>query len=312
MNEHFLLFDVGGTDIKAGLADSNGEILQVLREPTRKVAPEDSAEVLVSQLQQLGTRLQDRAGAAAASAGLIVCGLVDADEGIGIFSANLGWRNAPLKAMTSTALGLPVGFGHDVSLAARAELELGSGAKDEALRHNAVVMIIGTGIATALMVDGRLISAGGYAGELGHSQVPGGFECPCGATGCLETVGSAGAIAKRYFDKTGLKVGAKEVFAARAAGDEFAASIINDAVEALTFTMAQLCSSVAPEGIVLGGGLAQAGPEFFAELEQSLECRLSFHRRPRLISAHLGADAGLQGALILAREASGVQAGQAS
>ncbi|WP_313811486.1 ROK family protein [Glutamicibacter sp.] len=312
MNEHFLLFDVGGTDIKAGLANSNGEVLQVLREPTHKVAPENAATVLVAQLEQLGRRLQEDTGATASSAGLIVCGLVDSEEGIGIFSANLGWRNAPLKSMTSQALGLPVGFGHDVSLAARAELELGSGAKDEALRRNAVVMIIGTGIASALMVDGRLISAGGYAGELGHSQVPGGFDCACGATGCLETVGSAGAIAKRYGDKTGVSVGAKEVFAARAAGDELAAGIINDAVEALTFTMAQLCSSVAPEGIVLGGGLAQAGPGFFAELEKSLRRRLSFHRMPRLISAHLGADAGLQGALILAREVNQASAGQAS
>jgi len=312
MNEHFLLFDVGGTDIKAGLANANGEILQVLREPTQKVAPEESAQMLVSQLGHLGARLQEESGKTASSAGLIVCGLVDADEGIGIFSANLGWRDAPLRDMAADALGVPVGFGHDVSLAAQAELELGSGAKDEALRRNAVVMIIGTGIATALMVEGRLISAGGYAGELGHAQVPGGFDCPCGTTGCLETVGSAGAIAKRFGEQTGQRVGAKEVFEARAAGDKLADSIIRDAVEALTFTMAQLCSSVAPEGIVLGGGLAQAGPGFFAELEQSLERRLSFHRRPRLIPAHLGADAGLQGALILAREVQGAAAGNAS
>lgn len=312
MNEHFLLFDVGGTDIKAGLANANGEILQVLRVPTQKVAPEESARMLVSQLGQLGTRLQEASGKTATSAGLIVCGLVDAEEGIGIFSANLGWRDAPLRAMAASTLGMPVGFGHDVSLAARAELELGSGAKDEALRRNAVVIIIGTGIATALMVDGRLISAGGYAGELGHAQVPGGFDCACGTTGCLETVGSAGAIAKRFAEQTGQNVGAKEVFEARAAGDRLADSIIREAVEALTFTMAQLCSSVAPEGIVLGGGLAQAGPAFFAELEESLERRLSFHRRPRLIAAHLGADAGLQGALILAREVQNAAAGQAS
>lgn len=305
MSEHFLLFDVGGTDIKAGLANTNGDILQVLREPTRKTAPEESAAELVTQLGEISRRLTAESGTTPVSAGLAVCGLVDPENGIGIFSANLGWRDAPLQAMARETLGVPVGFGHDVAMAARAELELGSGAKDAALRRNAVVTVIGTGIATALMVDGRLISAGGYAGELGHAQVPGGLPCACGATGCLETLGSAGAIAKRYLAATGKRGGAREVFAARAAGDQVAAGIIHDAIEALTFTMAQLCSSVAPEGIVLGGGLAQAGPSFFAELRESLHRRLSFHREPRLIPAHLGADAGLQGAMILARDAAG-------
>ncbi|MFJ2618930.1 ROK family protein [Glutamicibacter sp. NPDC087344] len=302
MSEHFLLFDVGGTDIKAGLANANGEILQVLREPTHKVGPEHAAAELVGQLSALSRRLTSQSAITPVAAGLAVCGLVDAESGTGIFSANLGWRNAPLRAMASAELGLPVGFGHDVAMAARAELELGSGAKDAALRRNAVVMVIGTGIATALMVDGRLISAGGYAGELGHAQVPGGLPCACGATGCLETLGSAGAISKRYQQATGKAGGAKEVFAARAAGDEIAAGIIHEAIEALTFTMAQLCSSVAPEGIVLGGGLAQAGDSFIEELQVSLRRRLSFHREPRLIPAHLGADAGLQGAMILARD----------
>ena len=128
MSEHFLLFDVGGTDIKAGLANTNGDILQVLREPTRKTAPEESAAELVTQLGEISRRLTAESGTTPVSAGLAVCGLVDPENGIGIFSANLGWRDAPLQAMARETLGVPVGFGHDVAMAARAELELGSGA----------------------------------------------------------------------------------------------------------------------------------------------------------------------------------------
>lgn len=303
MAQHFLLFDIGGTDVKAGLAAADGQILRILREPTRKALPEQAAQAVIQQLSELAQQLAGELAQPPAAAGVAVCGIVDAELGIARFSANLGWRDAPLQAMAAQQLGLPVGFGHDVAMGARAELEFGSGAADAALRRNSAIMIIGTGIATALVVEGRLVSSGGYAGELGHAPVPGGLPCACGATGCLETIASAGAIARRYEQATGKQGGAKEVFAARAAGDQQAAAIIGEAIDALSFTMAQLCASTAPEGIVIGGGLAQAGAPFFAELEQALDRRLSFQRRPRLIPAQLGADAGLQGALILARQA---------
>ncbi|MFC9934369.1 ROK family protein [Glutamicibacter sp. NPDC127525] len=310
MLKRYLLFDVGGTDVKAGLATEEGEILRVLREPTRKASPQLAAQVLVDQLLGLAAKLREANDQQPAAAGLVVCGLVDPVAEMAVFSANLGWRDVPMKRLVSDALGLPVGFGHDVASAARAELELGSGAHYDALRRNSAILIIGTGIASALVVDGRLLEAGGYAGELGHAPVPGGLLCACGATGCLETLASAGAIARRYEQATGTSAGAKEIFAARAAGDAKAATIIAEAIEALSFTLAQLCSSTAPEGIIIGGGLAQAGPSFFAEIEQSLERRLSFQRRPRIVPARLGAEAGLQGALLLARQSTRPGAGR--
>ncbi|MGH3651895.1 ROK family protein [Glutamicibacter sp.] len=303
MSQRYLLFDVGGTDIKAGLATEEGEILRVLREPTRKAAPQLAAQAVIEQLRGLASRLNEANDPLPIAAGLVVCGLVDPATGRALYSANLGWRGVPMGRLASEALELPVGFGHDVAAAARAELELGIGAHDEALRRNSAILIIGTGIASALVVDGHLLSAGGHAGELGHAPVPGGLACACGATGCLETLASAGAIARHYEQATGISAGAKEVFAARAAGSETATAIIAEAIEALSFALAQLCSSIAPEGIILGGGLAQAGAPFLAELEQSLERRLSFQRRPRIVHAQLGAEAGLQGALLLARQA---------
>lgn len=312
MTEHFLLFDVGGTDIKAGLANEQGRILQVLREPTLVVRPELAASSLITQLQGIAQRLQKDLDKQAQATGLVVCGLVDAEQGVGVFSSNLGWREAPLRRMAEEALGMPVGFGHDVTLAARAELELGSGATVPGLRTNTVVIIIGTGISSALLIDGRLVSAGGYAGELGHAQVPGGLACNCGNTGCLETLASAGAIAARYEQCTGRQSGAKEVFSARAAGDKIAARIIEEAIQALSFTLAQQCASIAPEAIVIGGGLAQAGEPFFRELESALYSRLSFHRKPRIVPAQLGANAGLYGAMFLAQEAAGTRLGDSA
>lgn len=304
MNSPYLLFDVGGTDIKSALSDNEGNLSQIRRVPTRRGTP-NPAEALVDQLHTLGTELIEGSTLAPPeSVGLIVCGIVDEDKGLGVFSANLGWRDAPLRQMTSNAFSLPVGLGHDVSMAGAAELRFGAGATLGTKVKNAVMLVIGTGIAAALFVDGHAVSAGGYAGELGHAAVPGGLKCPCGAHGCLETIGSAGAIAKRYSAASGNQVrGAREVLEAMRAGDLVATRIWNEAIEAIAFSIAQLCASIAPETIIIGGGLAQAGEALLEPLRRSVRSKLSYHREPLIVPAELGEDAGLRGAFLKAQEA---------
>ena len=172
------------------------------------------------------------------------------------------------------------------------------------------MLIIGTGIAGGLILDGRPYTGGGLAGEIGHAlSDPAGERCPCGATGCLETVGSAGAIARRYRAATGTAVpGALEVLRAAAAGDAVAARIWDEALRALAEQLARVAAMLAPEAIVLGGGLAQAGPNLFEPLAERLDGLLSFHRRPVLLRARLGDDAGLLGTALAARDLAGTLA----
>ena len=114
-------------------------------------------------------------------------------------------------------LGLPVAFGHDVRAAGDAEHRLGAAAA----YGDVVVLAIGTGIAGALVLDGRPYAGGGFAGEIGHALGdPQGERCACGAIGCLETISSAGAIARRYSAASGIRRrGARDVLAAATAGD---------------------------------------------------------------------------------------------
>lgn len=297
MNPQYLLFDVGGTDIKAAFSDAAGTLHGIRRIRTQRVAT-DPAHALVEQLKTLGAELMaDFPESKPIAVGLLVCGIVDEANGTGVFSANLGWRDAPLRQLVADAFALPVGFGHDVLGAGVAELRFGAGKELGNAVDNAAVLIIGTGIAAALFVDGRPLSAGGYAGELGHGAVPGGLSCPCGAHGCLETIGSAGAIAKRYEQKAGVHVaGAREVLNARDAGDQIAVRIWDEAIAALTFSIAQLCCSIAPQVVIIGGGLAQAGEALLQPLREALGQKLTYQRLPELVAAQLGQDAGLRGA----------------
>lgn len=294
-----LAFDVGGTDIKSALFDADGTALGLRRTPT-PIADGDRTQVLLERLEVLAAELRAaHPDVVPQAAGLVVPGIVDAEAGVGVFASNLGWHDSPLRDLASARLGLHVAFDHDVRAASWAERRLG-GARDYA---DAVVLVIGTGIAGALLVGGVPYTAGGYAGEIGHSPIADGPICPCGARGCLEAVASAGAIARRYREATGIAPdGAKEVIARAAAGDEVAAEIWNSALDALTMSLAQLTAVVAPQAVVIGGGLSRAGGALFDELRARLAARLSFHRIPVLVPAELSGNAGLLGAALRARE----------
>jgi len=293
-----LAFDVGGTDIKSALFDADGTALGLRRTPT-PAGDDDPAGALVARLGELAEELRaQHPDVVPEAVGLVVPGIVDADAGVAVFSSNLGWRNAPMRELMATRFRLPVAFDHDVRAGSWAERVLG-GARDYA---DAVVLIIGTGIAGALLIDGRPHTAGGFAGEIGHAPI-GEWPCPCGARGCLEAVASAGAISRRYTEATGVAVaGAQEVLARAGSGDETAARIWDEALDALTLSIAQLTAVLAPQAVVIGGGLSRAGDALFEQLRLRLADRLSFHRIPALVPAELSGDAGILGSALLARE----------
>ena len=297
--EVVLAFDVGGTDTKSAIVDADGRVLGLRRTPT-PLDGDRTAEAVVGLVAELAAELRAaHPGLRPVAAGLLVPGIVDAERGVGVYASNLGWHDAPIRDLAEAALGLPVAFHHDVTAASWAEHRLGAARAYD----DVVVLVIGTGIAGSLILDGRPHLGGGYAGEIGHSPVAEGPRCACGARGCLEAIASAGAIARRYAERAGVEVdGARDVLARAEAGDADAREVWESAVDALGFAVAQLAATVAPEAIVIGGGLSRAGDALFAPLASRVNERLSFHRRPVLVPAQLGGDAGLLGAALIARE----------
>ena len=295
-----LAFDVGGTDTKSALIDPAGRVIGLRRTAT-PIDPADPARSVVDSLAELASiHLAEQPGLDVAAAGVSVPGIVDEVSGVGVFASNFGWRDAPIRELGERAFGLPVAFGHDVRAAGDAEHRLGAARGFD----DVIVLAIGTGIAGSIVLDGRPLAGGGFAGEIGHSLAdPHGERCACGAIGCLETIASAGAIARRYAAASGTTVlGAREVLAAAAAGDATAARVWNDALDALADSLARLTATIAPQAVVIGGGLSQAGSTLFDPLRERLDARLSFHRRPELLRARLGDDAGLLGTALAARD----------
>lgn len=295
-----LAFDVGGTDIKSALFDEAGSMLGLERTPTprRTIEP---ASAVAERVAMLARQLTARFPAVAPVAvGLTAPGVVDETAGVGVYSSNLGWRDTPVRELAERSLGLPVAFTHDVRAAGAVEHRLGAARGFD----DVVVIVIGTGVSASVIIGGRAHLAGGYAGEIGHSCVdPRGEACACGARGCLETVASAGAIARRFTTRSGQGIaGAREVVDLVAAGDPAAIGVWHEAIEALAMSIAQLTATIAPQAVVLGGGLAQSGDVLLLPLRQRVDALLSYHRRPQILLGEVGENAGLLGAALLARD----------
>lgn len=297
--------DVGGTGIKCALVDMAGRVVLTRRFATGR---ERGPDAVVETILDAATELADAAraeGRRPVAAGVVVPATVDEANGVAVWSANLGFRHVPLKDLVSRRLGLPAALGHDVRAGALAEARLGAGLGTRRM----LFMAIGTGIAGGFAIDGRVDpGAHGAAGEIGHVRVrtgPDALPCSCGQRGCLEVYASAAGIARAYRELTVAGNGHTEVTAADvaarvAAGEPRAREVWATAVDALADGLLTGIALYDPELIVLGGGLAEAGPTLLDPLRVALQEKHTFHQLPPLTRAGLGDEAGALGAALLA------------
>ena len=301
---HVIALDVGGTAMKGAILNGDNSVKSFHRWPTpREDGPDAVVNAAVAAIDELLERTKD-----ARAVGIVVPGLVDDHTGVALFSENIGWRNVPFRQIVEDRTGLPVGFGHDVRAGGLAERVMGAAVGID----DVLFMPIGTGISGAMYIGGRMVD-NKYAGEIGHLDVGSGDLCACGAIGCLETVATGPSIARRYNALTGASVsGAKPVVDRMINGDLVAASVWEDAVEALATALTSYVTLLSPELIVVGGGLSAAGDLLLAPLRMAVERRLLWQQPPRIVQAALGDNAACLGAAILASESRRAAASAAS
>jgi glucokinase len=166
---------------------------------------------------------------------------------------------------------------------------------------DAIFIPIGTGIAAALIINGEIQSAQGNAGEIGHLNVNGKRLCVCGKVGCLEAVSSALAISSTYAEQGGVtNTSTEEIFELVTSGDPLATAVWQSATDSMSKACEILITVLAPEVIVFGGGLSNAGETLLAPIRKHLESSLTFQRKPRLEIAQHGSRAGIIGCAMIA------------
>jgi glucokinase len=298
MSDLLIGVDVGGTTIKAALLDSEGLEYGRSERPTpRHLGPDAVVATTIDIIAELRARVPEagRVGAV----GLVVPGVVDPQQGIAVYAANIGWRQLHLRQIVAEAVDLPVVLDHDVRAAGLAELESGAGRG----LQDVLYVALGTGVAAAVITRGEVVAgATDRAGELGHLPVfPDGEPCACGQRGCTETYASAAALSRRYTAASGTSdVPAHDVISRAAAGDALADAIFNDAITALGRALVHYVLLMDPELILIGGGMSASGAALLHSLTREVQAGLAWRPAPTILIGQFAGDAGRRGAALLA------------
>ncbi|WP_326833985.1 ROK family protein [Amycolatopsis rhabdoformis] len=267
--------DVGGTTVKARVTAGDGAVLAQWREPTPTGDPEALAALVRRATEWYPVD----------AVGLVVPGIVDERTGVCLQAVNLGWHDVPVRDLVAAEVGVPLAFGQDVRAGALAEVRTGAAA---GCAEPVLFAAVGTGLAGALVVEGRVLDSP-WAGEIGQVLLPGG--------GRVEEVASASALARAVGAPDALTV-AERV----RAGDSAAAAAWRSCVRALAEAVAWTTAAVGCAIVVLGGGLAESGALLLDPLAREVTGRLGILRAPALRRAHHGDTAAVLGATLLAHD----------
>jgi glucokinase len=300
--------DVGGTFLKGARLDAAGNVAAQIQEPIRKRTTEELLAQLAAAVRALAG--SDDAGSIVTGIGVGLPGIVDRASRVRV-APNVPVLDGlavgdELKRLT----GVGAEAANDANAAALAEAYRGAGRGAD----NVLFVSLGTGVGAGVILGGRIWSgASGYAGEIGHIQVvQDGVKCGCGSWGCLETVVGIPGWERRA--RAALDAGRpsslasvelldpKTIVEAAFDGEALALELLDEAARALSVGIAASLSLLNIERVVIGGGVANAGPILMDRVVEQTRLRTF----PQVFAdctfrlAELGSDAGVIGAATLA------------
>jgi len=313
---YYVGIDLGGTNIKAGIVDSEGKMLNKKSIKTNADRP---MEEIITDMGKLAVDVISDAGLTndqVKAIGIGSPGTPDNEAGVLVYSNNLPFNMAPMREIIKKVVDLPVYIDNDANCAGMAEAVAGAakGAKDS------VTITLGTGIGAGVIINGRIYSGFNQAGsEFGHTVlVSGGQQCSCGRKGCFEAYGSASALVRmtkeaaeanpdsklnEVIEEEG-KVNAKVAFVAMRRNDKVAAEVVDTYIDYLADGLANAINTFMPEVLVIGGGVCGEGDPLLVPLREKTLSRPYFGpgvKKTRIELAQMGNDAGIVGAAMMAK-----------
>jgi len=313
---YFIGVDMGATQVKLGLLDSNCRIVKRKRLDTAAFTGKDS---LIGAIAQSIILLASGIKYKIKGIGVGAPGLVNPEKGLIHYLVNIpGWENVHLKRILESRVGLPVFIDNDVNVMALAELYHGR-AKG---KRNVVCLALGTGVGGGLILEGRLYRGAAFsAGELGHIPLnEEGPSCNCGGRACLERYVGNRYIIEQALDKLKKaplptripelvkndlsKINPQILSIAASRGDLLAKEIWQTVGRHIGVCLTGVVNLLNPELVVIGGGVAEAGEILFDTIRKTVNERAMSvpAQSVKIVPAKLKENAGLIGAAVLARE----------
>ncbi len=241
--------DLGGTNVRAAAVDGRGRLVLHTRRPTPRQDPHP--HFLIDLMVEVMTGLPPGVNAERAVVGLP--GIIDQVHERLVTGVNLPapWIDKINEDWIAEQIGMEVSLANDADLAAVGESEFGAG------RHHrdVVYVTVSTGVGAGVVVDGRLVQGSLSGGELGHTIID--WEAARrGDPATVEDLGSGTAL-DRAAAAAGLNERGAELAALVAAGSEPATTVWNRTLEAVGIGVANLAWLVAPQIVVIGGGVGR-------------------------------------------------------
>jgi predicted NBD/HSP70 family sugar kinase len=290
--------DFGKTHVRVVVSDLAHEVLAEAEQPHDV---DHAAAEGVALAGSFVRRLLDEVGVGpenVTGVGMGLPGPLRLDTGeVGDSSILPGWIGARPEQLMSDELGLPVRVDNDANLGALAEVVWGAGRGCTEV----VYVKAATGVGAGLVLNGRLYhGVAGTAGEIGHMTVnETGPICRCGNRGCLETFAGGEAVIEPLRQHYGA-ISLREVITMARAGDTGCRRALHDAGHALGLAIAGVCNLLAPERVIVGGELAQAGDLLLEHVrEMVLRTAIGATRELPIVAGVLGERAEVLGAVAL-------------
>ena len=315
MNQLFAGIDIGGTKIAIALASPSGEVVAKRSLPTR---PELGPYAIIENVAVTLDEMCAENDAVLASIGIGSPAPIDVERGLIMSPSNLrDWAEFPVVDLLAKRFRVPVMLENDANAAALGEHMFGAGRGHK----NVFYVTVSTGIGGGIIIDGEVYhGVCTAAGEIGHTIVqPDGVKCNCGSVGCLETICSGTHIVRRTNErlargddsvinemvKEAGKLTAEIVINAVRQNDRLAVEIWDETLRYLAIGIANAITLLAPEIVVIGGGMAAAGPLLFGPLQKTVPQYVSMLPADKIniVPAELGKESGLHGALAIAEKA---------
>lgn len=276
--------DLGGTKTAAGVVNASAEVLFEETIPTLNRsggdAILDATAGLVSRLMAVARE----SGAAVERVGIGSAGVIDATRGrvVSATDAIAGWAGTDLTAGLAVRLGLPAGAVlavNDVHAHALGEAWAGAAAGTA----SSLLVAFGTGVGGSFIVAGRPVLGHRHAGgHVGHFASPYAYDdrtplpCVCGGFGHVEAIASGPAVHETFLRLGGSNTVEDTRAVFRMAGEGYPAAVgaIQLGASAAGQAVGGLANILDPEVVVVSGGLADAGPAWWAPMEQAVRAEL--------------------------------------
>lgn len=303
--------DIGGTKIALALQNLDDDKIFFKKIPTKvNIGPYNILENVQNCVAEMFNETQTEL----LGIGLCTPGPINIKKGLVLSPTNLSdWIDFPIVEILENKFQVPIIFDNDANAAALGEYFYGVGKGFETILY----VTISTGVGGAIVFDGEIYhGVAASAGEIGHTIVKhDGIICGCGTRGCLETIASGTHIVRRAKEKIKEKNGklnginadnitAQTVVEAFKKGDKLAVSIWDETIKYLAIGIGNAITTIAPEAVIIGGGISQAGEILFKPLYSQLKQNVSMLpiENIEVLPANLGGKSGVYGALMLARQ----------